>query len=519
MPLLDQVYYNASDAFANDPALRELLRSTMDQASMDTEIGLQAPPGTPGGVAPGGIPQQMPNSPAKQDALTRGMPELRAVNGSPVTPEEITQRMATQPWGGGTDGPMQPPSARPQVASAPPQRGPGIPGGIPGQRAPAAVNAAIPDVSRGNSLTAFLSGLGQSDAILPAIGGGMQAMQDLETANKARNQTLRALINRGLDQDTAMAAISNPEILRAVLPTLFGGNGGGDIEEIYDEATGLPRKVLRTKDGRLIPVGGLKRDNATAALSKAQQTANIKRVESYKNDADTSREIMTQLATLKELRKDVGYEGMPLAPMIAKVFGWTGLFSGGAGAALAPSAATLQLGFTNMTKGAISDAEMGLFASATPGIEMNDEAAGNVMTAMEAGAKRVQERSKFYEKWLKVNNGDLVGAQEAWDNYVATNPIIAKDVKGIKVNPKNIANWQDYVTTGGEAPPAPPVSTEVKSGTTQSAAPSGRPMPNGGIARTPHDTGEAVPGMMELKDGSWVMPDPTSPTGFKKWRP
>lgn len=527
MVMLDQVYYNATDAFAQDPALRELLRSTMDQASVDSEIGLTPQPGIPGGPAPGGVPRQIAG-PNKADRLPEAaanqaweaMPKLPA-RSVPLSDQDraIFEQSRSNPIGvqGGVPGsPMPRPAMQPQYGPRPETPA------APAPRGP------LPDASRGSGVGAFLSGLGASDAILPAIGGGIQAVEKRDTENSARNQTLRALVNRGLDHDTALAAVSNPEILKAVLPGLFGGQGG-NIESIFDADTGLERKVIIGKNGKVTPIGGLKRDPGFASMSKAQQTANVKRVESYKGEADAARSTIGQLAQLEELRKDANYEGIPFAESVADFLSWSGLGettglekASGAGASLASNAATLQLGFTSLTKGAISDREMALFGTATPGIKMGEKAAANVMAGMRAGAERVIERSKFFERWMGTNRGSLEGAQESWDQYVSANPIIDKTPEGIRVNRKNIGNWQEYVLdhSGGGTPTAPQ-RTAPPTGSTQSktAAPGGRPMPGGGLAASPHDTGEAVPGMKQLQDGTWVMPDPNSKTGYKRWVP
>ena len=261
-------------------------------------------------------------------------------------------------------------------------------------------------------------------------------------------RTLQVL-HRGLDAETASAAASNPEILKAVLPGLFGG-GERSIGEDYDPETGQPRKFFYNQKGapNVQYLGGNKRDASQNAISGAIGKANLKRVESYKSQADQAREMMGSLNQLKELRAQVPdtLKGLP-GGMGGTIAGWTDYFGVTNGAkALSPQELEIQLGFTAKTKGAITDREMSLFAGGVPGFGMTDEAAGKVISGMEATAQRKIEQAKFFEAWFAANKGSLEGAQDSWDAYINANPVIVRNPDGtLAVNSKNVGNWKDYI--------------------------------------------------------------------------
>jgi hypothetical protein len=311
----------------------------------------------------------------------------------------------------------------------------------------------MPGMAEGPSkLTAFLQGLGSSDAILPAIGGGMAAVENVDRSNQVRNQTVRALMNRGLDADSALAAAQNPEVLKAVLPGLFGGEK--QLGSKFD-ANGQEQKGFYDKAGNWTDLGGPKRDNQTNQLSVAQGKANIKRVEGMKTNAAAADTTIGDLNNLKVLRDEWTATGIPGGTGLGGISGaiakGASLAGYGSGDAINAAATKLQLGLTALTKGAISDREMALFANATPGLNMADPAADMVIAAQVAAAQRVKERAKFFESYMSANKGSLEGAEDTWEGYVNANPIIIKNADGtLAINKNNVGNWKDYVGGDGE---------------------------------------------------------------------
>lgn len=117
-----------------------------------------------------------------------------------------------------------------------------------------------------------------------------------------------------------------------------------------------------------------------------------------------------------------------------------------------------------LTKGAISDAEMELFGSASIGNKNKYE----VNRALIAGAKavlaRAKQRAKFFEAWKAANNGSLSGSYNAFSQYASDNPILRKgagDTPVELVKPIEMImsdnSWRSYVTGGGGAVSAPTI--------------------------------------------------------------
>lgn len=532
-----QIYPNATNAMQNDPELKELLQRTIDAAIADNTpfginqlagIGPQVEASTPqppamtaqqlealrnqrsntagkSGNLAALVAAQQPNAGAKgglQLPFGPGSP----VSSQPITPADLAQ-IDNAPIVGA---PMPPPAAPPQVSAGAPQRGSrGVPGGNVPQ---------IQEPGFGSTMAAFLSGLGTSDAVLPAIGGGMAAVQQLERQTAAKNQTLRALMARGVDADTAMAAVSNPEILKAVLPRVFGGKM--QLGEVYDEE-GRKRSVMYDEYGNMQPIGG----SAPSKLDEGLRQQALKDVENNRGLARDAELTLTRLNQLEKARENFGWEGFPFADWIARAYGLTNM--GGEGEDIRSLAANIQLQFTQQTKGAISDREMAMFASATPGLGMTDQGAARVIPAMKAGARRVIERNKFYQQWMTNNRGNLTGADEAWDKYVNENPVIYQDNQGaLQINERNLQNWRNYLPggpglEGGTVPSDPGVSqaSQAAGQATPQRAPSNTLVaPKNRSSMTPMEAGEARPGMYQAANGDWYWPNPQ--TGrHEKWEP
>lgn len=167
----------------------------------------------------------------------------------------------------------------------------------------------------------------------------------------------------------------------------------------------------------------------------------LKTLQGYRKSADSARQLLGDVAQMRVLRKQKDFEG----PFVGRALGAVGY-----GQALQSKATEIQLSFTERTKGAISDKEMGLFASATPGISMLDKEADKVLAGMEAGALRVRERQKFYSAW-RSKHKTLDGSDDAWDSYVDENPVISTAKDGsLVVNKANIRNWKKYVGSNAD---------------------------------------------------------------------
>lgn len=186
-------------------------------------------------------------------------------------------------------------------------------------------------------------------------------------------------------------------------------------------------------------VTGAKPKDPEAELTRK---AEFERLKGIDEAAEGARGVRQSVANLRELRKGVGYEGMPMAGPMSKVAGMVGY---GGGQALESAATNFKLDLSTKLKGAISDKEQAMLSAATPGLGMSDDAANQTLATYEGVAERAIERQRFYQTW-RARNKTLAGADEAWDRYVNDNPVVQADRDGkLALNRQNLGNWQKYV--------------------------------------------------------------------------
>jgi hypothetical protein len=289
-----------------------------------------------------------------------------------------------------------------------------------------------------------------------------------------RNDTFRYLVPR-FGEEAARAAMGNPEILKHMLsPKALDM----DVAEVYDDQ-GRPQKVVVNKQsGQTTPIGGpgVAKVDPIEMLGRREEfreqadarKADAKRMAELKGAADDARQQIDDVRNLGIARQGVGYEGGFATGLRTQLGKWLpDTPSWAPGLPLIPSreeagraesvealSENVRLGFVQKTKGAVSDSEMRIFGMATPGMQMTDAGARTVMEGMDAAAARTVERAKFAEAWRR-ERGSLEGADEAWDSYVARNPIIMPDGRGgFTVNKANIGNWRNFMGGGQQAPAA-----------------------------------------------------------------
>lgn len=89
----------------------------------------------------------------------------------------------------------------------------------------------------------FLKGMGSGGgALLPAIGGGMAAVEEAKRARNQTNETYQLLIKKGLDPETAKLAVTNPNVGKAVIEKMFGKNDAPKY--------GMNGQILQGPDGK-----------------------------------------------------------------------------------------------------------------------------------------------------------------------------------------------------------------------------------------------------------------------------
>ncbi len=175
-------------------------------------------------------------------------------------------------------------------------------------------------------------------------------------------------------------------------------------------------------------------------LSK-KDAATLEEINAAGRTATDLESLATQLETVAP---QVGYTG-PGGQAYGFVDDVVGFLPGDSGArgAFKSLAMEAQLTFTEKTKGAITDREMGMFRAAVPNLTQTHEGNTAIAQVMKAGAARSQSRAAFFENWAR-KHGSLEGAQEVWSEYMRDNPLIAEaENGGVKANPEG--DWQSYL--------------------------------------------------------------------------
>lgn len=221
--------------------------------------------------SPEAAPPPAYNAPLQQDYLA-GIPKPPT---DPMAPA-VLDNSAAAPMTAAQPGPapdpadadnsILPPGATPTMA--------GAPGGAPlslnpltppaPRAAPAAAPSLLERLSNGlNNNSDLLLSLGAGFAGAGSLGEGMQRAFANARPLAGRNQTVDALVSRGLPPDLARAAASNPAILQQLIPQLFGAKQlqhvtiknslGAEIPLVFDPARGqytLPNGQPYGKQGQ-----------------------------------------------------------------------------------------------------------------------------------------------------------------------------------------------------------------------------------------------------------------------------
>lgn len=109
----------------------------------------------------------------------------------------------------------------------------------------------------------------------------------------------------------------------------------------------------------------------------------------------------------------------------------------------------------NGLPGAASDRDVAMFKEATVGLDKPFKANQSIATSARSFAARQHDYVAYMEAYAK-KNGNLLGAQEGWDNYTASNPVFEEklDADGLPV-PRKVAPWRSKfpeLRPGAKAP-------------------------------------------------------------------
>lgn len=300
------------------------------------------------------------------------------------------------------------------------------------------------------------------NAVLTAA--GEQPIQSLEMF-----PAVAARYGEALDVLKSVESVTAPddEYGRYVQETLaVGGEPLGRIE--YAQAKKGSGLSITTADGTTITQGGPRqpvgqdlsltatpRDGGKLADELSKDDADYLAAEREKSRAAESLEGMAQ--QLQTLAPHVGYTG-PGGNLVGAVDDMIGILPGDSGArgAFKSLSTDARLTFTEKTKGAITEAEMALFAMAVPNLSHTPEANEFIAEVLVSGARRVQTRQKFMEQYAG-RVGSLEGAEDAWDRYIETNPLLVQTKDG-NLDLREEGDWRSYLqgpspnTPGGEIP-------------------------------------------------------------------
>ncbi len=205
--------------------------------------------------------------------------------------------------------------------------------------------------------------------------------------------------------------------------------------------------------------------DVSEAGSKAEQAERAKIrtqvVRDFKDTARVASEQKAQVRLLKQIGKtaDLGIEGK-LALKMRKFGDFLGFDVDDAkiasGEAVNQLSTKMSLSLTQLTKGSISDREMGLFLEAVPGLTSSDEGFNLMADIIEAGADRSIAMSKYASKLIRANNNRIPDdLQERVIDHFRDKPLIPLSkldtLLGVDV-PKGIpAGARQIGTAGGKA--------------------------------------------------------------------
>lgn len=189
--------------------------------------------------------------------------------------------------------------------------------------------------------------------------------------------------------------------------------------------------------------GGL---NPKSPFGKSLLQADAERVGGYSDAARGAQEGISTLDQIDALRKQAFT--MPVIGPLASKVGYP------ANQALDAATNSLALDVAQKMKGSLSDKDIGFVKSQVPTAATGGTAGDAASGAIRAGFERTQQRAAFYRTWAE-KNGNINGADAAWNRYVNENPMTVPDkdaLGGRKFNPNYNKDFSAYL--GSTNPPA-----------------------------------------------------------------
>ena len=106
-------------------------------------------------------------------------------------------------------------------------------------------------------------------------------------------------------------------------------------------------------------------------------------------------------------------------------------------------------------QGQMSNMERALIRGAGPNVTNDEETNKRIVQIMLGGAQNTKDRQNF-RQWYLQTKGDLMGADQAWQDYLEANPryVPAGNGGGISENAKRIP-WMQWIQSKSQQPQSP----------------------------------------------------------------
>lgn len=164
--------------------------------------------------------------------------------------------------------------------------------------------------------------------------------------------------------------------------------------------------------------------------------ADIDRLTTIKSDAKAAAAAKGAAQRMQTLQGDLGYTGFGATPLAwadkaLTGIGMPGVISGSPASreGFAKESVQAWVSAVEPLKGALTEREGARFDAAVPTIKMTPDGIKMMNDLAIAMGKRAQEKSIFYQDWLQ-QNGTLYGADQSWEEYAESNPIIPESWGG-----------------------------------------------------------------------------------------
>lgn len=294
---------------------------------------------------------------------------------------------------------------------------------------------------------ALMSGRGNQDSFgrgLQMAGFASQQMREDEKleaeerkAAQQRNMTMRYLqqnrpdlaaqVEAGLPVGDAFRLLNAPAPERRIIT-------GADNHKYYEDGTRVLPGVDATNKGMRLtmPDGTVFEQGSLGKPETKNQATTLKEAQ---DAAASGAQLKQTTQILRKANENTGYSGVGgrlvgRALDFGEQMGVDLPGDPGSRAIMESGGLDVALEKVSKTKGAISNAEMNLFMSASPGLQKTPEGNAAILDMIDAIADRQVMRATELERWVG-QTGSTRGFEEAWNKYINENPLIVEGQNGL----------------------------------------------------------------------------------------